>query len=233
MEIDHSIGLAETEYLKKPELAKHTIGLPSSIPPVKEKKKRVVSQKQLDSLKRAREASVLKRKVIKEQKLKDKEEAKALKKKPIEVKEPEVMETIEEERYGGANPSGADTPEELVDMNSVGGHSFNYEKVIGGVFDMIQADKERRKPEKEARWDKRFKDAEDIRIDERNKLLDLVKQMERADSMKSTTKPKETKPKPKPDSRATQRKVNPAKLLRGEPDWDSCFAPRRGGNNFF
>ena len=220
MEIDQSIGLAETEYLKKPEL-------PSSIPNDKviKKKKRVVSQKQLDSLKRAREASVLKRKKIKEQKLKDKEEAKALKKKPIQVKEPEVMETIEEERYGGANPSGADTPEELIDMNTVGGHSFNYEKVIGGVFDMIQADKERRKPEKEARWDKRFKDAEDIRIDERNKLLDLVKQMERADSMKSTTTKKE-KPKPKP-------KVNPAKLLKGQPDWDSCFAPRRGGNNFF
>tara|TARA_R100000541_G_scaffold52230_1_gene59894 strand:- start:179 stop:817 length:639 start_codon:yes stop_codon:yes gene_type:complete len=212
MEIDQSIGLAETEYLKKPEL-------PSSIPNDKviKKKKRVVSQKQLDSLKRAREASVLKRKKIKEQKLKDKEEAKALKKKPIQVKEPEVMETIEEER--------ADTPEELIDMNTVGGHSFNYEKVIGGVFDMIQADKERRKPEKEARWDKRFKDAEDIRIDERNKLLDLVKQMERADSMKSTTTKKE-KPKPKP-------KVNPAKLLKGQPDWDSCFAPRRGGNNFF
>jgi len=218
MEIDQSIGLAETEYLKKPELAKHTIGLPSSIPPVKEKKKRVVSQKQLDSLKRAREASVLKRKKIKEQKLKDKEEAKALKKKPIEVKEPEVMESIEEER--------ADTPEELIDINTVGGHSFNYDKVIGGVFDMIQLDKERRKPEKEAKWNKRFTDAEDIRIDERNKLLDLVKQMERADSMKSTTTKKETKPKPKP-------KVNPAKLLRGEPDWDSCFAPRRGGNNFF
>jgi len=211
MEIDQSIGLAETEYLKKPEL-------PSSIPARKEKKKRVVSQKQLDSLKRAREASVLKRKKIKEQKLKDKEEAKALKKKPIEVKEPEVMESIEEER--------ADTPEELIDINTVGGHSFNYDKVIGGVFDMIQLDKERRKPEKEAKWNKRFTDAEDIRIDERNKLLDLVKQMERADSMKSTTTKKETKPKPKP-------KVNPAKLLRGEPDWDSCFAPRRGGNNFF
>lgn len=212
MEIDQTIGLAETEYLKKPEL-------PSSIPPVKEKKKRVVSQKQLDSLKRAREASVLKRKKIKEQKLKDKEEAKALKalkKEPIDSKatqrkEPEIMETIEEER--------ADTPEALIDMNS-----FNYEKVIGGVFDMIQADKERRKPEKEEKWKKRFKDAEDIRIDERNKLLDLVKQMEKADGMKSTTQ--KAKPKPKP-------KVNPAKLLRGEPDWDSCFAPRRGGNNFF
>lgn len=205
MEIDQSIGLAETEYLKKPEL-------PTSIPPVKEKKKRVVSQKQLDSLKRAREASVIKRKKIKDQKIKDKEEARALKKK--KVKEPEVMETISEDEE-----ERADTPEALMDMNS-----FNYEKVIGGVFDMIQADKERRKPEKEEKWNKRFKDAEDIRIDERNKLLDLVKQMEKADGMKSTTQ--KAKPKPKP-------KVNPTKLLRGEPDWDSCFAPRRGGNNFF
>ena len=142
------------------------------------------------------------------------------------MKEPEsgttrqgVMETISEDEE-----ERADTPEALMDMNS-----FNYEKVIGGVFDMIQADKERRKPQKEEKWNKRFKDAEDIRIDERNKLLDLVKQMEKADGMKSTTKPnkgtnKPTKPKPK---------VNPANLLRGQPDWDSCFTPRRGGNNFF
>ena len=74
MEIDQSVGLNETEYLKKPE-----IGLPKSTPVIKEKKKRVVSQKQLDSLAKAREASVAKRKLIKEQKIREKEEAKEAK----------------------------------------------------------------------------------------------------------------------------------------------------------
>ena len=113
-------------------------------------------------------------------------------------------------------------------MDSVtGGHSFNYDKVISGVFDLIQLDKENRKPEKEAKWNKRFKDQEEVRIDERNKLLELVKQMEEADTLLRVNK--------KPIKEEVKKpKINPTNMLRnGEPDWESCFVPRRGGNNFF
>ena len=64
MEIEPMGGLNEKEYLKKPELPKST----DVVEEVKVKKKRVVSQKQLDSLKKAREASVAKRKKIREEK---------------------------------------------------------------------------------------------------------------------------------------------------------------------
>ena len=208
MEIDQTIGLDETDYLKRPELPKAV---------EKVKKKRVVSQKQLDSLKRAREASMAKRKLIREQKLRDKEaqkEAKLISKTKPKEKEPEVMETIEEDT------SRASTPEELIDMNS----AFNYDRVITSVFDLIQADKEKRRPEKEDKWNKRFKDAEDIRIDERNKLLELVKQMEQVDTIKAKPKPKEPK-----------KRVHSANkiLQNNDINWDNCFTPRRGGDNFF
>ena len=200
MEIDQTIGLDETDYLKRPELPKN-----------EGKKKRVVSQKQLDSLKRAREASMAKRKLIREQKLRNKEaqkEAKLISKTKPKEKEPEVMETIEESR--------ASTPEELIDMNS----AFNYDRVITSVFDLIQADKEKRRPEKEDKWNKRFKDAEDIRIDERNKLLELVKQMEQVDTIKA-----------KPPKK---RVYSANKILQNNDiNWDNCFTPRRGGDNFF
>tara|TARA_R110002073_G_scaffold89203_2_gene211537 strand:- start:2208 stop:2909 length:702 start_codon:yes stop_codon:yes gene_type:complete len=225
MEIDQSVGLNETEYLKKPE-----IELPKSTPVIKEKKKRVVSQKQLDSLKKAREASVAKRKLIKEQKLREKEEAKeakALSKKQVKLDIKEPMETIEE-RYGEANPSGADTPEALIDMDKPTG-GFDYERVVSSVYDMIQAEKETRRPAKEAKFRERFDDEEKIRIDERNKLLDLVKQMEEADRVKRKPK-KEKKP---------ERKFNANHYLSNgdksgkDINWDNCFAPRRGTGNFF
>tara|TARA_R110002096_G_scaffold65444_1_gene159374 strand:+ start:78 stop:752 length:675 start_codon:yes stop_codon:yes gene_type:complete len=216
MAIDQNVGmgLAEKDYLKKPDETKPKIELPKSV--AEGKKKRVVSQKQLDNLKKAREASVVKRKLIREEKEAEKIKLKAEKKKTD-------LPKIAEEEVDD-NESRASTPEHLVDMDSVtGGHSFNYDKVISGVFDLIQTDKENRKPEKEAKWNKRFKDQEEVRIDERNKLLELVKQMEEADTLKAKKPPKKTKP-----------KVNPTNMLRnGEPDWESCFVPRRGGNNFF
>ena len=219
MAIDQNVGmgLAEKDYLKKPDETKPKIELPKSV--AEGKKKRVVSQKQLDNLKKAREASVVKRKLIREEKEAEKIKLKAEKKK---TDLPKIAE--EEVLCDKDNESRASTPEHLVDMDSVtGGHSFNYDKVINGVFDLIQTDKENRKPEKEAKWNKRFKDQEEVRIDERNKLLELVKQMEEADTLKAKKPPKKTKP-----------KVNPTNMLRnGEPDWESCFVPRRGGNNFF
>ena len=224
MEIDQSVGLNETEYLKKPE-----IELPKSTPVIKEKKKRVVSQKQLDSLKKAREASVAKRKLIKEQKLREKEEAKeakalakhtnGLSKKQVKLDIKEPMETIEER---------ADTPEALIDMDKPTG-GFDYERVVSSVYDMIQAEKETRRPAKEAKFKQRFDDEEKIRIDERNKLLDLVKQMEEADRVKRKPK-KEKKP---------ERKFNANHYLSNgdksgkDINWDNCFAPRRGTGNFF
>ena len=217
MEIDQSVGLNETEYLKKPELE-----LPKSTPVVKEKKKRVVSQKQLDSLKKAREASVAKRKLIKEQKLREKEEAKeakALSKKQVKLDIKEPMETIEER---------ADTPEALIEMDKPTG-GFDYERVVSSVYDMIQAEKETRRPAKEAKFKQRFDDEEKIRIDERNKLLDLVKQMEEADRVKR--KPKREK-KPQPKFNANHYLSNGDKSGK-DINWDNCFAPRRGTGNFF
>ena len=230
MEIDQSVGLNETEYLKRPEieLAKHTIGLPKSTPEVKIKKKRVVSQKQLDSLKKAREASVAKRKIIKEQKIRDKEmarEAKVMAKKQQKESPPKIMETVEEElaEQQGEDDSRASTPEELIDMDSVGG--FNYDRVVSSVYDMIQAEKATRKPAKEAKWNKRFSDEEHIRIDERNKLLDLVKQMEEGEK-----KAKKKKAVKAPfDANHYLSNNRPSRDI----NWDNCFSPRRGGNNFF
>ena len=221
MAIDQNVGmgLAEKDYLKKPDETKPKIELPkSTIGEVK--KKRVVSQKQLDNLKKAREASVVKRKLVREEKEAEKIKLKAEKKAVVIAPLiPKIEEEVDDDKG-----SRASTPEHLVDMDSVtGGHSFNYDKVISGVFDLIQTDKENRKPEKEAKWNKRFKDQEDVRIDERNKLLELVKQMEQADTLKAKKPIKKTKP-----------KLNPTNMLRnGEPDWESCFIPRRGGNNFF
>lgn len=209
MEIVHSVGLNETEYLKRPE-----IGLPKSTPEIK--KKRVVSQKQLDSLKKAREASVEKRKIIKEQKIRDKEmarEAKVMAKKEKKESPPKIMETVEEE-------DRASTPEELIDMDS----GFNYDRVVSSVYDMIQAEKASRKPAKEAKWNKRFSDEEHIRIDERNKLLDLVKQMEEGEK-----KAKKKAVKAPFDANHYLSNNRPSRDI----NWDNCFSPRRGGNNFF
>ena len=144
MEIDQSVGLNETEYLKRPE-----VELPKSTPEVKIKKKRVVSQKQLDSLKKAREASVAKR-----------------------------------------------------------------------------------KPAKEAKWNKRFSDEEHIRIDERNKLLDLVKQMEEGEkkaNKRSVSSEKKKAVKAPFDANHYLSNNRPSRDI----NWDNCFSPRRGGNNFF
>lgn len=224
MEIDQSVGLNETEYLKRPE-----VELPKSTPEVKIKKKRVVSQKQLDSLKKAREASVAKRKIIKEQKIRDKEmarEAKVMAKKEKKESPPKIMETVEEEE----DDSRASTPEELIDMDSVGG--FNYDRVVSSVYDMIQAEKATRKPAKEAKWNKRFSDEEHIRIDERNKLLDLVKQMEEGEKKANKRSVSSEKKK------AVKAPFNANHYLSNnrpsrDINWDNCFSPRRGGNNFF
>jgi len=212
MEIDQNVGLDEKDYLKKPEIA-----LPSSKP--KEKKKRVVSQKQLDALAKAREKSIEKRKLIREQKEKEKADKKKEKADKKERNRPPIVPTIKEESEE-EEEERADTPEALIDVNSV-----DYSKVISGVFDLIQADKEKRRPEKEAKYKQMFNDAESARIDERKKLLDLVYQMDTADKVRKAPAPKKEKPK---------KQVNATKIIsRGQPDWDSCFAPRRGNGNFF
>tara|TARA_R110002072_G_scaffold253987_1_gene412871 strand:- start:9790 stop:10470 length:681 start_codon:yes stop_codon:yes gene_type:complete len=212
MEIESMTGLAEKEYLKRPELPKST----DDVEEVKPKKKRVVSQKQLDSLKKAREASVLKRKKIREEKEALKKDKPKKEKKPLET----IKEESEEEE--SSEESESSTDEELIEVKKPvkskrkGRKKIDYDAIINGVVGQLHS----RQDEDRGRWRKEWENAEEIRMDERNKLLGLVKQMEVADNMK--------KNKPKPQAKPQYNPMSMLKPQRGnsEVNWDDCFKPR-------
>ena len=210
MEIEPMSGLPEKEYLKKPEL-------PKSTEPIKEKKKRVVSQKQLDSLKKAREASVAKRKKIREEKEAEKKLIKPKKeKKKLEVIKEESSEEESSEESSSEEEYIPEPPKPIKKSKKKRGRKIDYDAIINGVVGQLHS----RQDEDRGRWRKEWEDAEQIRADERNKLLGLVKQMEVADSMK--------KQKQKPATKAQFNVNNLLKPQRGnsEPNWDNCFNSR-------
>ena len=193
-------GLPVDSYLQKP-------ALPSSNKPAK--KKRVMSEKQLENLAKAREKSALNRKLKKDQKVADKEalkEQKKLAKKkgrtPI-ASTTETLEPVEEEEY------------EEEQYDATGDSGIDYEFIMSNVYGMIKEDQVREHDEKikakkeEEEWNTR-KNAYDetIRADERHRLKGVVEEQ-------------------------VKHKKNISPMTNGT-NWDKCFQPRgRGGDNFF
>ena len=239
MEIQSMTGLAEEEYLKKPGLPKSTdlsvakkqeeekqSNNPMDKKP-KEKKKRVVSQKQLDSLKKAREASVAKRKKIREEKEAEKQQVIKPKKQVKESKK--ILEPIEESESSESESSESESSEEEVMVKTPRKQSLskakkrkkiNYDTIINGVVGQMRASGDNDRHQ----WRKEWENAEEIRMDERNKLLGLVKQMEVAETMKTKTKPVSNF---NPYSVITNGQHN------SQPVWEDCFNGRGKARNKF
>ena len=214
MEIEPMGGLNEKEYLKKPELPKST----DVVEEVKVKKKRVVSQKQLDSLKKAREASVAKRKKIREEKELLKKE-----KPTIKIKKKKLPVIQEEESSSSESSSESESEEEIEYVKpqktkKKRNKKIDYDQIINGVMGQFQ----QRQDDDRGRWRKEWENAEEIRADERNKLLGLVKQMEVADSMKKN-KPKAHV---KPNFNANEL-LRPPQSNNNNINWDDCFNARQ------
>lgn len=201
-------GLPVDSYLQKPTL-------PSSKekPP---KKKRVMSEKQLANLAKAREKSALNRKLKKEQKVADKEalkEQKKLAKKtktnpPVQL---EVVEEVEEEEY----------VEEVKDYGiqndyaDSGDTGIDYEFIMSNVYGMLKEDAHREREEKLAK-----QKAEEEYILKKNAYDETIRADERA-RLKGVVEEKQ------------KHKKTISPMVNGT-DWDSCFQPRgRGGDNFF
>jgi len=213
MEIEPAVeGLAEESYLQKPQLPKSN-ATEKEKPP---KKKRVMTEKQLESLAKAREKSALNRRLKKEQKVADKEALKEQKKLAKKNKIPiasttaenlEVVEEEEEEEY-----------EEAEDYYAPPTNGIDYEFIMSNVYGMLKEDQQKEREaqqkalEEQARMTQAKEDYdESIRKAERDRLMGIVKE--------------------KKGKRPTQA-YNP--LKPHEPNWDSCFQPRgRGGDNFF
>lgn len=198
-------GLPVDSYLQKP-------ALPSSKEQAKQspKKKRVMSEKQLENLAKAREKSALNRKLKKEQKVADKEALKAEKKLMKKTKVP--LEPIEEEDYG---EEGSDMEVILSEDTNAGDTGIDYEFIMSNVYGMLKEDAQREQEEKvraqkeqEEYMLKKNAYDETIRADERTRLKGIVEQKQKH---KKTISP----------------------MINGT-DWDSCFQSRgRGGDNFF
>lgn len=226
MEIEPAVeGLAEESYLQKPQLPKST-DVAKEKPP---KKKRVMSEKQLANLAKAREKSALNRRLKKEEKIKEKEALKeqkklAKKKTPIASTTAENLDVIEEEDYveegmdDADNYYGAGEADEEPESNYTNG--IDYEFIMANVYGMIKEDqhKEREQAKKAKEEEERMLEAknaydERIRKEERDRLMGIVKEKKSQRSSAGTG-------------------YNPLKPQ--EPNWDSCFQPRgRGGDNFF
>lgn len=208
-------GLPVDSYLQKPTL-------PSSKekPP---KKKRVMSEKQLANLAKAREKSALNRKLKKEQKVAEKEalkEQKKLAKKkgktPIASTtdyqnqlEP-VAEVEEEEYVEEQNDYG--TQNDYADSGDTG---IDYEFIMSNVYGMLKEDAHREREEKLAK-----QKAEEEYILKKNAYDETIRADERA-RLKGVVEEKQ------------KHKKTISPMVNGT-DWDSCFQPRgRGGDNFF
>lgn len=202
MEIENDVQkmLPEDEYLKKP-------AKPSSTPA---KKKRVMSQAQLDNLKKAREISAQKRKAKKEaeklEKQRLKEEKKKGKKKKLEPIKEEVLsdssssDDDEEERT--PTPVAKPKPIPIPQSDNMEERIYNrlrMEKQQRREVRLLKKQKEKEKKEYE----------ESIRADERNRLLAMVEEEEQRNTIV---------PKPK-------AKINTDNLLKPSK-WDDLFKPR-------
>ena len=237
MEIQSMTGLAEEEYLKKPGLPKSTdLSVAEEkqsnlilCKKTKGKKKRVVSQKQLDSLKKAREASVAKRKKIREEKEAEKQQVIKPKKQVKESKK--ILEPIEESESSESESSESESSEEEVMVKTPRKQSLskakkrkkiNYDTIINGVVGQMRASGDNDRHQ----WRKEWENAEEIRMDERNKLLGLVKQMEVAETMK-------TKTKTKPVSNFNPYSVITNGQHNSQPVWEDCFNGRGKARNKF
>ena len=209
MEINESMEmLNEKEYLDKPEK-------PSSIPKEKPpKKKRVMTEKQLESLAKAREKSALNRRLKKEQKLADKvalKEEKKLKRKKMPKVEAQHHNEVAE-----APTHYESEEEELVEEHYAPQGGIDYEFIMSNVYGMIKEDETNRlrkiEEDKQAEIDyNNRKDAYDnkIRQEERDRLMGIVE-----------------------DKR--KKKKAQAPLMNNQPNWDACFQPRgRGSEQFF
>ena len=209
---DESAYLKQEDYLKKPEkpnalkslqkakrVEESVESVEESIEPVEKpvKKKRVMSEKQLASLARAREASAKKRK--------EKKALKMAEEKPLinkKVKPVKPMPTIQEESSSDDEPS----PQEHLKKSY--GSLQPPDSVEERVYQRIMAEKDqRRKVKEQKREDERLarEYEESIREDERKKLYEMTQQM---------------KPKPK------KQGVN-AKAMLQPNKWEECFAPKK------
>ena len=209
-------GLAVDSYLQKP-------ALPSS----KEKpakKKRVMTEKQLSSLAKAREKSALNRRLKKEQKVADKlalkEEKKKGKKKIIKAYA-EPLPTIEEEEYPeeqyeeGSDMEVITSEDQYSDYPNAGDNGIDYEFIMSNVYGMLKEDATReqeaiitRKKEEEEYMLKKNAYDDTIRADERARLKGVVEEKQK-------------------------HKKTIAPMTNGT-EWDSCFQPRgRGVGDIF
>lgn len=202
-------GLPVDSYLQKPTL-------PSS-KDKPAKKKRVMSEKQLANLAKAREKSALNRKLKKEQKVADKEalkEQKKLAKKnkttpPVQL---EVVEEVAEEEYVEEEVKDYGTQNDYADSGDTG---IDYEFIMSNVYGMLKEDAHREREEKLAK-----QKAEEEYILKKNAYDETIRADERA-RLKGVVEEKQ------------KHKKTISPMVNGT-DWDSCFQPRgRGGDNFF
>ena len=202
-------GLPVDSYLQKP-------ALPSS-KDTPTKKKRVMSEKQLANLAKAREKSALNRKLKKEQKVADKialKEQKKLNKKKTPITEPVAEEDYGEEGSDMEVILSEDADHAPFETNA-GDNGIDYEFIMSNVYGMLKEDAHREREEKikaqkeqEDYMLKKNAYDETIRADERQRLKGVVEQKQK-------------------------HKKTIAPMVNGT-DWDSCFQPRgRGGDNFF
>jgi len=202
-------GLPVDSYLQKPTL-------PSSKekPP---KKKRVMSEKQLANLAKAREKSALNRKLKKEQKVAEKEALKeqkklAKKKGKTPIASTTELEPVEEEEYVEEEVKDYGTQNDYADSGDTG---IDYEFIMSNVYGMLKEDAHREREEKLAK-----QKAEEEYILKKNAYDETIRADERA-RLKGVVEEKQ------------KHKKTISPMVNGT-DWDSCFQPRgRGGDNFF
>ena len=197
-------GLPVDSYLQKP-------ALPSSTKPVK--KKRVMSEKQLANLAKAREKSCENRRLKKEAKLAEKAEKKLMKKKG--KKSLDTITETEETSQPPPQQVDYEIEEEEYAEEDGGDNGVDYEFIMANVYGMLKEDEQERKEnalreqaEKLDWTNKKNAYDENIRAEERERLKGIVE-----------------------EKRKHKKAINP--MTNGN-DWDSCFQPRgRGGDNFF
>tara|TARA_R110002020_G_scaffold92325_7_gene223651 strand:+ start:1207 stop:1875 length:669 start_codon:yes stop_codon:yes gene_type:complete len=222
MEIESvETGLPVDSYLQKPQLPKSNAPTDAKAPP---KKKRVMSEKQLENLKKAREKSALNRRLKKEQKVADKEalkEQKKLAKKnkiPIASTTAENLEVVEEESANGSSDDYEEEVDNADEYYAPQSNGIDYEFIMSNVYGMLKEDQHKEKEahrlalEEQARMTQAKEDYdESIRKAERDRLMGIVK-----------------------EKKGKQQRPTHNALKPHEPNWDSCFQPRgRGGDNFF
>ena len=200
-------GLPVDSYLQKP-------ALPSSAKPAK--KKRVMSEKQLENLAKAREKSAENRRLKKEQKVADKLALKEEKKK----KGRRPMPTIQEEDNDdvAVDEEGEIQQENYVEESpyDTGDNGIDYEFIMSNVYGMLKEDQVKQQEEKV-----RVKKEEEDYVLRKNAYDDTIRADERA-RLKGVVEEQQ------------KHKKNYAPMVNGGSDWDKCFQPRgRGGDNFF